>query len=133
MRSRAAFIGNLALNTVIAFIATTIITAELPYRKADSSVFGPEALASVLVAALLGVVMQQLRKRDASTVWVWVCPAGWFLVGLLLRNTAFQAVPPGNRPVIWYYAFAVPMIRCISFSLGAFATRTLYARRTSAQ
>jgi hypothetical protein len=119
MKTGLGFALWLVLNTAIAIVGTAFIVSVVPYRHVG--LLGPELPLSVVIAGALGVAMRYLRKSDNSSLWVWVCPAAWFVVGLFLRHHFAMQLPEAHREGAWQYAFAVPFVRCASFSLAAVA------------
>jgi hypothetical protein len=110
---------GLVLNTVVAILGTTFIASVLPYKH--TTLLGPELPFSIAIAGALGFAMQYARRKDSSSRWVWICPAVWFIVGVGWRNGFASQLSHTHQVAAWQYAFAVPLVRSVSFSLAAFA------------
>jgi hypothetical protein len=137
------FFGLLVINTVVAVIGTAILTTAI------GQAFHPHSLGAILwkewslsigCAGVIGFGMWRTwRSRVAH--WTWVLPALWFGVkfifaigqGPLLFKFSGEACVDGVRPVgcINWFAFSIPFVRSVFYSLGAYAASIFHNARHS--
>ncbi len=125
---KGTFVFGVILNTIIADLGTTAFGSAFRFRHSVEGMLWKELVISSLVAASLGYLIQQIRRLDNSATFVWVLPAIWFALGPLLREHFFVHVPEFQKTIFLFYLFTVPFIRCLAFSLGAFAARTVFSK-----
>jgi len=132
------FSGTLLINLLVAVIGTAIIDTEV--RRAFpthtvSAIVWKEIILSVVCAAFIGFFMWR-TWRSAAAKWVWVLPALWFFVGYLtisgspnvwgrlwgFSSGSVLAAPDART----FVAFTVPLIRAISYSVGASISSLIY-------
>jgi len=132
MLSALKFLGLLLANIVVAVIGTAILTTEIGkafHAHSLGAVLWKEWSLSIGCAAVIGFGMWRTwRNRVAH--WTWVLPTLWFGVKFILaigKGSLFQfsgeACVDGVRPIgcINWYAFTMPFIRSVFYSLGAYA------------
>jgi len=132
------FSGLVVINLVVAVIGTAILVTAL--RRAIPShsiaaVVWKECILSMVCAAFIGFGMWRTWRNSAAK-WTWVLPAAWFGLGLLAvagrgdvwgqlfgfgSGNAF-----GAAEVRSFFLFTVPLIRAISYSVGAYISSLLY-------
>ncbi len=122
------FLGLLLLNLLVALSGTAIIESGIWRIVAAHSipaVVWKEATLSTVVAGLIGFFTWRTWHSTAAK-WTWVFPAVWFTVGAIAVTghgiwghiSEWGALDaPGARS---YFAFTVPLIRGVSYSLGAY-------------
>lgn len=129
-RRRGAFVLGVILNTVIALYGTTMIGIAFQFRHSVAGLLWKEVVFSILVAAGLGCLMQYIPKHDNSATFVWICPAIWFALGLLLKGHLFAhaELPEFQKTIILFYMFTIPFVRGLAFSVGAFAAGAVFSK-----
>jgi hypothetical protein len=142
MRRGLKFCGALILNTFIAFIGTTVVDISIGETFHPQWSFRREVFLSLLGAAAIGFLMWRIWRTNAAK-WAWVLPIPWIGVGvvhaLFVRGTP-SVFAGGN---VWsqfsgtdcavgvasgcrnFFAFTIPFIRGISYSVGAFFSSLL--------
>jgi len=143
------FAGSLAINLVIAVVASAIADAELgqlirPHSMA--ALVWKECALSIAFAAFIGFGVW-LKWPNSAARWTWVIPAVWFSVGLVAtaggRSSVFGPLfmsssrsvlvkPEIGKPEIRsFFAFTIPLIRGISYSVGAYISSVFYPLRVA--
>jgi|SRR5215469_2959101 len=135
------FCGALLINLLVAVIGTAVLDTEV--RRAIpshsvSAIMWKEIILSVLCAAFLGFFMWR-TWRTAAAKWVWVLPAMWFAFGYLAiantpnvwgRFSGFSSGSVFSAPdVRTFFAFTIPLIRAICYSIGAYISAMVYHTR----
>ncbi len=135
----------LAMNVIIAVIGTA--TLDVSVRNAiplhsTVAVVWEEYLVSLICAAGLGFAAWQ-KWGNSATKWTWVVPAAWFAFGFVVmagHGPIFGRLlfAPRSDSVLYdangrsffrtFYAFTVPLIRGVSYSLGAYLSALLMPR-----
>ena len=115
------FLGLLMINTVVAVIGTAILeTAVWRVFPAHSAVgvLTKEWIISITFATSIGFGMWRTWRSSAAK-WTWIVPALWFIFGLY-SDSVFSASDRRG-----FFTFTVPLIRAISYSLGAYISSLL--------
>jgi hypothetical protein len=99
-----------------------------------------EIILSVVCAAFLGFFMWR-TWRSAAAKWVWVLTALWFVFGYLTiagsanvwgRISGFSSGSVLSGPdVRTFFAFTIPLIRAICYSIGAYISALTYHAKVS--
>jgi hypothetical protein len=125
------FAAFLLINLLVAIIGTAILDTTLG-RLIPSHSFAAlvwkECGLSIVCAAFIGFGMWRTWRSSAAK-WTWVLPAAWFAVGFLAiagRGNVFghffgfgSGTNFGAAEVRSFFLFTVPLIRAISYSVGA--------------
>jgi hypothetical protein len=127
------FFGLLIVNIVVAVIGTTILTTgigEAFHSHSMGAILWKEWALSISCAAAIGFGMWH-RWRNRVAYWTWVLPTIWFGVkfifaighGPLLPQFSGEACVEDVRPTgcINWFTFAIPFVRSVFYSLGAYA------------
>lgn len=137
------FYGALLINLLVAVIGTAILDSEVrsaipPHTV--SAIVWKEIILSVLCAAFLGFFMWR-TWRTAAAKWIWVLPLMWCFFGYLAmakspnvwgRFSDFSSGSVLNAPDVRpFFALAIPLIRAVSYSIGAYISAMAYHRRVS--
>ncbi len=136
------FCGGLFTNLVVAVIGTAILDTEvrrvIPTHTA--SALRVEIILSVVCAAFLGFFMWR-TWRNAAAKWVWVLTALWFVLGCSTiagsanvwgRFSGFSSGSVLSGPdVRTFFAYTIPLIRAICYSIGAHISALVYHTRVS--
>jgi hypothetical protein len=125
-------LGSLLINLTVATIGTAILDTEvrrvIPTHTVAAIVW-KEIILSIVCAAFLGFFMWQTWRSSAAK-WIWILAAFWFVFGYLTiarsanpwgRLSGFSSgsvlsAPDGRT----FFAFTVPFIRALFYSLGAY-------------
>jgi hypothetical protein len=135
------FCGALLINLAVAVIGTVILDTEvrrlIPTHTVAAIVW-KEIILSIVCAAFLGFFMWRTWRSSAAK-WIWVLAAPWFVFGYLTiarsanvwgRLSGFSSGSVLSAPdVRTFFAFTIPLIRAISYSLGAYISSLLYHAR----
>jgi hypothetical protein len=138
MKTCLEYIGHL----IVAIIGTVIIeTALWPILGKPSSPNGvglKEFLMSAVISFALGAV-NSLWRQSRTAIWIWVAPVALLLFRAVLFETASQRSLVEGSDTIWiffgidmskgvarmamanYYAFIIPTVRTVGYSIGALA------------
>jgi hypothetical protein len=135
------FAGSLLINLAAAVVGTVILDAEVRKLIPTYTVAGiiwKELILSIVCAALIGFFMWRTWRSSAAK-WIWVLAAPWFVFGYLtiarsanvwgrLSGLSSESVlcAPDVRT---FFAFTIPLIRAISYSLGAYISSLVYHTR----
>lgn len=136
---RALKLGGLLLvNLAVAVIGTTTLENALwrviPSHSVTAIVW-KEFIFSIVCAAFLGFVVWRNWKYSAAK-WTWVLPALWFAFGYLtiaghgdvwgrlsgLGSGSVLSAPDARS----FFLFTVPLVRTVSYSVGAYLSSLLY-------
>ena len=120
----------LLANALIAVIATTILAEPLRRNIAPYSLSATvlkECILSAVCAMCIGFGVVRIW-RNAAAKWTWSLAAGWFGIGWLIvaRNSDVLGSPlifGGHFGVLEmrsFFAFTVPLIRAVFYSVGAY-------------
>ena len=134
------FCGLLLVNLVVAVIGTAILDTAL-WRVVSShsvtAIVWRELIFSIVCAALIGFGMWR-TWRNSVAKWTWILPAVWFAFGYLTiaghghvwgRLFGFASASGSvlSAPdVASFFSFTVPLVRAISYSVGAYLSSLLY-------
>ena len=137
------FIGLLIVHTLIAVIGTAVLEHAVWRVFPSHSVVGvlwKEWIFSIMFATLIGFGMW--RTWQSSTAkWTWVIPVLWFTVGVLSvagsgdatgRIFGLHTESLTRADTRSFFAFTVPMVRAIFYSVGAYISSRLYSPRVTA-
>lgn len=130
------FIGLILLNLIVAVIGTTILDGAVRGIIPSHSIAGviwKEVILSIVCAAFMGFGMWRTWQNSAAK-WVWVLPVVWFTFGYLViaahsdvfgrfYDFSFGLNVGGFRT---FFSFTVPLIRAVSYSVGAYLSSLLY-------
>jgi hypothetical protein len=135
------FAGSLLINLAAAVIGTVILDAEVRKLIPTYTVAGiiwKELILSIVCAALIGFFMWRTWRSSAAK-WIWVLAAPWFVFGYLTiarsanvwgRLSGLSSESVLSTPdVRTFFAFTIPLIRAISYSLGAYISSLVYHTR----
>ncbi len=136
------WLGVFVLDTILAVYGTAI--SEGPFYRAIpahtiSIILWKSWYLDIAFATLIGFLMYRTWKSN-STRWVWVLPALWFGLGVLVRGsrplpsalyedspfeyfwTQFSGIDCKNGTkslgCMKFFLFSVPLVRGISYSIG---------------
>jgi hypothetical protein len=130
-----------AINFVIAVIGTAILDHGLwkaipPPSHTVAGVMWKESLLSVVCAAGLGFSIRRFW-HNSSTMYTWVPAMVLFVIGLIAtagHSDVLGRVFPfgsgadlGPAEIRSFFAFTVPLIRSISYSVGSYLSSLLRA------
>ena|ERR1039458_3499388 len=132
------FGGLLVVNLVVAVIGTAILDTGMrrviPPHSIAAMVW-KEFILSIICAAFIGFGMWRTWRNSAAK-WTWVLPAVWFAFGYLTiaghgevwgRLSGFGSRSVLSAPdVRSFFLFTVPLVRAISYSVGAYLSSLLY-------
>ncbi|MGC2473829.1 MAG: hypothetical protein WA485_05810 [Candidatus Sulfotelmatobacter sp.] len=138
MLSSLKFCGGLLLNFLVAVIGTAVLDTEvrrvIPTHTVTAIVW-KEIILSVVCAAFIGFFMWRTWRSSAAK-WIWVLAALWFVFGYLTianstnvfgRLSGFSSGSVLSAPdVRTFFAFTVPLIRAIFYSIGAYISQRIY-------
>jgi len=133
------FSGFLLINFAVAVIGTAILDTAagrmIPSHSA-AAIVRKEIILSIICAALIGFAMWR-TWRNSPAKWIWVPGAVWFVFGYLTiaggtdvwgRLSGFGSGSVLSVPdVRSFFAFTVPLIRAIFYSLGAYISSLVYS------
>jgi hypothetical protein len=132
------------LNTFVALVVTTVLELALGRAFHPQSILWKEAYFSLLGAGVIGLFMWRIWKTDAAKC-AWALPVLWLGAGvihaLLVRRTSdvfagrnlwaqfsgtdcANGIASGCRN---FFAYMVPFIRGVSYSVGAYFSSLLKA------
>jgi len=132
------FGGLLLVNLALAVIGTAILETAV-WRVISShsvaAVVWKEFTFSIVCAAFIGFGMWRTWRNSAAK-WTWILPAVWFALGYLTiaghgdvwgRLFGFGSGSVLGAPdVRSFFLFTVPLVRAISYSVGAYLSSLLY-------
>jgi len=132
------FCGLLLINLVIAVVGPAILDTAvrrmIPTYTVTAIVW-KEIFLSVVCAAFIGFFMWRTWRSSAAK-WTWILAALWFVFGYLSiagnenvwgRLSGFSSGSVLTAPdVRTFFAFTVPLIRAISYSVGAYVSSLVY-------
>lgn len=137
MLRRLKFIGLVLINIIVALIGTAVLAtavfSAIPSHTIPA-LFWKESILSVIFAGSIGFGMWR-TWRDSAARWTWVLPAAWFVLGLLVtlnnvlrRRSALDSGPNFRAAEVenFFIMFAVPLIRCTAYSVGAYISSRVY-------
>jgi hypothetical protein len=132
------FSGFLLINVVVAIIGTAILDTALhgaiPAHTV-SAILWKETFLSVICAGGIGFSLWRIWPNSASK-WTWVLPSAWFAVAFLAltagghvfgRLFGFSSDHFGAPEIRSFFAFTVPFIRGVFYSLGAYISSLIYS------
>jgi hypothetical protein len=131
-RKALDFLLNLLTAVFGAAFFTITIYSFYPRARTDYGMVGQELVLSAGIAAAMGCIAARFQQTTAR--WIWVVPAGAFLCALILLPN--ESVPSYTHPMksdLWasgcrqvhgmpcvlFYAFTVPAVRAICYSIAA--------------
>src|SRR6266436_1835679 len=145
MAGALKFFGLLVVNIVVAVIGTAILTTTIGkafHAHSLSAILWKEWTLSIGCAAAIGFGMWRTWRSHVA-YWTWVLPTLWFGVkfilaigkGSLLFQFSGEACVEGVRPIgcINWFAFAIPFVRSVFYSLGAYAASVLHSAQHSGE
>ncbi|MGA9526612.1 MAG: hypothetical protein WBS24_00710 [Terriglobales bacterium] len=132
------FGGLLLVNLAVAIIGTAILETAL-WRAIPShsvaAIVSKEFILSIVIAVFIGFGMWRTWRNPVAK-WTWILPAVWFAFGCLtiaghgdvwgrLSGFGSQSVlnAPDGRS---FFLFTVPLVRAVSYSVGAYLSALLY-------
>lgn len=143
LRNIGLYLGHL-LTAVVGTAILTSVFGMLFHPRSISEFVGKEWALSVVFASLLGFLAYHISKARVGT-WVWVPAVAWFAFGfiLLMPTTYGQSALSPNHG-LWdsisgfacsegvraagcrtFFLFTIPLVRCVSYSIGMFAAMTM--------
>ena len=135
------FFGLLLVNIIVAVIGTAILTTAIGkafHAHSLGAILWREWSLSIGCAAAMGFGMWHTWRSDVA-FWTWVLPAVWFGAkfmlaigqGSLLFQFSGEACANGVRPIgcINFFAFTIPFIRSVFYSIGAYASSVVHEVR----
>jgi hypothetical protein len=138
MPGAVKFLGLLLVNIVVAVVGTGILDTAIGktfHAHSLDAILWKEWGLSIACATVIGFGMWG-KWRSHVAYWTWVLPALWFGVrfvlaigrGPLLFQFSGEACVEGVRPIgcINWFVFAIPFIRSVSYSLGAYASSVFH-------
>jgi len=133
------FCGLLLVNLAIAVVGTAILDTAVRRILPTSTVAAivwKEMILSIVCAAFIGFFMWRTWRSSAAK-WTWILAALWFAFGYLgiAGNENVWGRLPGFSSgsvltvpdVRTFFAFTVPLIRTISYSVGASISSLVYS------
>jgi hypothetical protein len=131
------FCGHFVLNLAVAVFGTGILVGTIgklvPVHSLDQILWRGWIL-SITCAAVIGFGMWRTWRNSAAK-WIWVLPAIWFTVGLLVtsghgnawgRLSGFSSESVLTaRDARSLFLFTVPLVEAISYSVGAYISSLL--------
>ena len=126
------------VNVVVAVVGTAIldtgISKGIPSHSIAAVVW-KEFILSIICAAFIGFGMWRTWRSSAAK-WTWVLPVVWFAFGYLTiaghgdvwgRLSGFGSGSVLSAPdVRGFFLFTAPMVRAVSYSVGAYLSSLLY-------
>jgi len=158
MKSRKLrWLGMFVLDTILAVFGTATIEGAL-YRAIPahtiSAILWKEWCLDITCAALIGFLMYRTWE-STSTKWIWVLPALWLGLGVLVRiprhlagtlyeDSAFDyflaqfsgsdcksgSRSPGCQN---FFVFSIPFVRAVFYSIGGFISSRVYKQGPSTE
>jgi len=132
------FGGLLLVNLVVAVIGTAILDTGMSRvipSHSIAAILWKEFILSIVCAAFIGFGMWRTWRNSAAK-WTWVLPPVWFAFGYLTiagrgdvwgRLSGFGSGSVLGAPdVRSFFLFTVPLVRAISYAVGAFLSSLLY-------
>jgi|SRR5579859_210320 len=132
------FCGLVLVNLAIAVVGTTILDTAVRRMIPTSTVAAivwKEIILSTVCAAFIGFFMWRTWRSSAAK-WTWTLAALWFAFGYLSiagngnvwgRLSGFSSGSVLTAPdVRTFFAFTVPLIRAISYCVGACISSLVY-------
>ena len=134
------FCGLVLVNLAIAVVGTAILDTAVR-RMIPTSTVGTiiwkEIILSMVCAAFIGFFMWRTWRSSAAK-WIWIPAALWFALGYLsiagnenewgrlwgFSSGSVLAAPDART----FFAFTVPLIRAISYAVGASISSLVYRR-----
>lgn len=126
------------VNLVVAVIGTAMLDTGISKVIPSHSiamVVRKEFILSIICAGLIGFGMWR-TWRNLAAKWTWVLPAVWFAFGYLIvaghgdafgRLSGTGSVSVLSAPdVRSFFSFTVPLVRAVSYSVGAYVSSLLY-------
>jgi|ERR1700733_4319903 hypothetical protein len=139
MLSSLKLFGLLIVNIVVAVAGTAVLTTSIGrafHAHSLSAILWKEWSLSTGCAGVIGFGMWRTWRSHVA-YWTWTLPTLWFGVkllasigrGSLLFQFSGEACVEGVRPIgcINWFAFAVPFVRSVFYSLGAYAASFFYS------
>jgi hypothetical protein len=135
------FASFVVIHLIIAVIGTAILDTSLHRRLATpchsfSTIIWTECLLSIVCAIGLGFSVWRIWPNSAAK-YTWVPATAWFAIGFVAtlgRNEVLGRLFPfgsgasfGPAEIRSFFAFSVPLIRAICYSLGAYISSLLRA------
>ena len=132
------FSGFVLINVVVAIIGTAILDTALRGAipaHTISAILWKETFLSVVCAGGIGFSLWHIWPNSAAK-WTWVLPSAWFAVALLALTTGdhvfgrlfgFGSDSFGAPEMRSFFAFTVPFIRGVFYSLGAYISSLIYS------
>jgi hypothetical protein len=130
------FSGFVVIHVIIAIIGTAVLDTTLrrtiPPHSMTATLW-KECILSIICAAGIGFSVWRIWRNSAAK-WTWILPTGWFAVGLLAfagrgdvfgRLFGFNSQNFGASEIRSFFAFTVPLIRAVFYSLGAYLSSLL--------
>jgi hypothetical protein len=135
------FVGSLLINLAAAVIGTAVLDTEvrrlIPTHTVAAIVW-KEIILSIVCAVFIGFFMWRTWRSPAAK-WIWVLAAPWFVFGYLTiarsanvwgRLSGFSSGSVLSAPdVRTFFTFTIPLVRAISYSLGAYISSLIYQAR----
>ena len=134
------FFGLMLLNVLVAVVGTAVLDTPISRTIPPHTilaVFWKETTLSLICATLIGFGMWRTWRSQAAK-WTWVLPLFWFAFGLL------AVAGHGVMGPLWvrsggdvaaqmrsFFAFTIPLIRAVAYSVGAYISSFVYPRATA--
>jgi hypothetical protein len=146
LRFAGAFMLNLAVAVFGPAVIESSVWRALPRASSFTGIEAKEWLLGLTGAALLGFFISR-RWPSSSAVWVWIVPVLFFALGALAysgRRTKSVLVDDGFWKHFFapdcfeksncrdYFIFTIPAVRTAVYSLAAWVSLRLRARRAIA-
>lgn len=128
--SRLRLVSAFVVNTLFAVLGPEYLGWVLVNGIPAPSILGvllKAWIANLLFSALLGAIVQHLSYTKLIR-WAWPLPTFWLMLGIALRVlegrglggfTGSACVNLDWRSCIDFFAFTVPAVRAVSYSIGA--------------
>ena len=131
------FLGLLVLHLLVALIRTTIVDTAL-WKALPThtvvTVLWKEVILSVVCAAAIGLGMWRTWRSEPAK-WTWVLTTLWFCFGLagfagrgIWGPLSADVANFGAGQIRAFFIFTIPMIRGVSYSMGALIGSLVYHR-----
>ena len=142
------FVAALVVHTASAVIGTAVLESEIWRLFPSHSLAGvlwKEWLLGFACSGIIGFFVW--RAWSSAATWAWLLPGLWFLLGLILLHNPNSGAFAGGT--LWdrlsgiacnnkspvgcrsFFAFTVPFIRGVSYSLGAYVSSV--AKKTKSE